>query len=67
MLFIYTTFVSNSELKEPQKEALRKEYMNVYKEMYEDCKRNEAQEKMIALRKNYKDILNFVETNRITL
>lgn len=64
LLFIYTTFVSNSELKEPQKEALRKEYMNVYKEMYEDCKRNEAQEKMIALRKNYKDILNFVETNK---
>ena len=51
LLFIYTTFVSNSELKEPQKGALRKEYMNVYKDMYEDCKRNEAQEKMIELRK----------------
>lgn len=50
ILFIYTTFVAESELTASQKIALEKEYRKVYKDLYEECLLNEEQEKINKLR-----------------
>lgn len=52
LMFIYTSFVSKKELTEPQKIALNKKSVKIYRTILKDCKLYKIQEKMIELRKH---------------
>ena len=52
LLFIYTSFVSEHELKYSQKIAISKAYNDVYRQMWKDFVINERKEKLIEYRKS---------------
>lgn len=55
LMLIYTTFVTEVELKESQKKSIRKEYLKIYDDLWKEYVRNEQQEKLMQKRNLIRD------------